>query len=171
MKLRRGAWKNMGRAAPTLPVATPTVLLAQAHAAVDHKSGSSEAWPVLEACVTWTPPSTGEETVQVSELYAQLQCNGELVESGAVTQEASSSVLFRGRQLMQSLRAQGDEVAATWRAAQVEWARITHGVFQLNCKAVTDELQMSRRKEASGPPKPTPLAALLSLKRLDAPFR
>lgn len=167
-----GAWKFMRQAAPSVPQAAPTELLARAHAAMDKESG----WPSLEACAAWVAPSTGAD---VSELYAQLECNGELLESGATTREAAPALLSRARKLMEAVRADSDVTTGMWESTQVEWARISHGVFQLNCKAVTDELQMqSRRGKASGstpqaPPRSpaTLLASLWSLKRLEQPFK
>lgn len=132
-------------------MALPTILLARARAAVDLSSGRSASWPVLEACATWIPPATADNVTAASELFAQLECNGELLESGAITSEAGPALLARVRQLIQTIRDHADLPARTWGSVEVEWARITHGVFQLNCKAVVDELQMSRRAKASTP--------------------
>jgi len=175
IKMRSGfssKFMGGGRAAASAPteVALPSVLLAQAHA-LDTSSGVSAAWPVLEACAAWKP-AEGLASASRSELQAQLECNGELLQSGAITQEASHGLLWRARQLMASLRTQEEAAPVASEKAEVEWARITHGVFQLNCKAVADELQMSRK--AKGQQKPsvaTPLEALRALKRLEAPYR
>jgi hypothetical protein len=173
MKLRNR--KLLGRTVLSSPSSDPnelpSALLAQAHASAEASSDRSAGWQLLEACVAWTPPSRSESPPAVTEFYAQLECNGELLEAGATTQEASPALLFRARQLMEMLRANADLSAKV----QVEWARITHGVFQLNCKAAVDELQMSRQKKAPGSPQspsaPSPLGALRSLKRLDGPLR
>jgi len=169
-----GAWKFMKQAPPPSEpeTALPTELLAQANVAMDKESG----WPSLEACAAWVAPSTGAEA---SELFAQLKCNAELLESGATTREASSTLLARARELMELLRVHSTVTDAIWESTQVEWARVSHSVFQLNCKAVTDELQIqSRRGKASGPSPQAPsrspatlLASLWSLKRLEEPFR
>jgi len=175
IKMRSGfSSKFMGgaRAAASAPteVALPSVLLAQVQA-MDLSSGASAAWPMLEACAAWKP-TEGLASAPRSELQALLECNGELLQSGATTQEASHGLLWRARQLMAALRAQEEAAPVASEKAEVEWARITHGVFQLNCKAVADELQMSRK--AKGQQKPsvaTPLEALRALKRLEAPYR
>lgn len=172
VKLRSpGAWKFMKRGAPSALAASPTILLARAQAAAD----PSTAWPTLEACVSWAQPA-GEGSAPGPELYAQLECNVQLVESGATTQEAAPALLVRARDLMGALRAHGEEAGSILQAAQVKWARLTHGVFQLSCKGVADELQVARRtkgpaKQGQRPPAAVSLTALRSLKRLEAPFR
>lgn len=177
LKLRSpGAWKYFGRAAaPNHPTESPTELLARAHADSD-PSSISDNWSLLEACATWASPSG--VAAPASELLAQLECNGELLESGATTHEAAASLLSRARGITEVLRAQEDSAPAAWRSAQVEWARITHGVFQLTCKAITDEMQLSRKSKASaadqqarGFSTTNPLAGLRSLKRLEVPFQ
>jgi len=170
-----GPSKFIRQPAPSVEMALPTVLLAQAHAAA---SGRSTAWPVLEACATWLPPATGDNATDASELFAQFECNRMLLEGEAITHEAAPALLSRARQLMGAMRDHAELPASTWASVEVEWARITHGVFQLNCKAVADDLQMSRRAKASTPAQQqaqrsgsVALAALRSLKRLEAPFR
>jgi tetratricopeptide (TPR) repeat protein len=165
-----GAWKYMRRTVANPAVVPPSELLAQAQNASD----SAAAWPLLEACVAWS----AEDASPLSELQAQLHCNGELVETSAITIDAAPTLLSRARKLMGALSGHKEEPGSTWSSAQAEWARITHGVFQLNCKAVTDELQTVRRMKASGTPQQvqqaraaTSLAALGSLKRLETSFR
>jgi len=172
-----GPSKFIRQPEPSVEMALPTILLARARADVDLSSSRSASWPVLEACATWTPPATADTLTAVSELFAQLECNGELLESGAITQEAAPALLSRARQLMETMRDRAELPASIWGSVEVEWARITHGVFQLNCKAVVDELQMSRRAKASTPAQQqaqrsgsVALAALGSLKRLETPF-
>jgi len=151
--------------------AAPTELLAKARATIDKMLDLSS----LQACIAWAPPATGAD---VTELYAQLECNGELLKSGATMREAASVLLARARQLVALIRVHSNVTTPTWESAQVEWARISHGAFQLNCKAVTDELQTSRRGKTSGSAPQaasrspaTLLASLWSLKRLEEPFR
>jgi len=72
-----GPSKFIRQPAPSVEMALPTVLLAQAHAAA---SGRSTAWPVLEACATWLPPATGDNATDASELFAQFECNRMLLE-------------------------------------------------------------------------------------------
>merc|ERR1719454_2749820 len=104
-----GAWKYMRRTAPSPQVASPSELLAQAKAATD----SSVSWPLLEACVSWVAPLPSEAELQLSELYAQLECNGELLEAGATTLDATQALLSRSSNIMGTLHAHRDEAATT----------------------------------------------------------
>lgn len=180
VKLRSpGAWKisKQLQAARSQAMAStaelPSELLARAHTAVDESSGHSTAWPLLEACAAWGSPS--ESRPPLSELFAQLKCNGELLESGATTHEAAPGLLSRARHIMEVLRAEESLDTATLQTAQVEWARITHGAFQLSCKAVADELRSVRNAKASTADqqaqRASPLSLLRSLKRLEGPFQ
>lgn len=169
-----GGWKFKRQT--TLPseaetAEAPSVLLMRARAATDQTVGQH----FLEACTTWTPPSTGAE---LTELLAQLECNRDALKSGAIAREAASALLARARQLAGALGVHSNITTAIWESTQLEWARISHGVFQLNCKAVADSLQSSRRAKTSAsgsqaaPRSPTAmLAALWSLKRLKEPFQ
>mmetsp|Transcript_57455 Transcript_57455/g.100653 ORF Transcript_57455/g.100653 Transcript_57455/m.100653 type:complete len:652 (-) Transcript_57455:127-2082(-) len=170
---RAGFWKFAWRgplARPSEepnPPATPMMLLAQAKGALaDQESGSgAEARHLLEACASsWT---AGQAVPKMAELQAQLECHTKLVQMGMTTKEASNAQLNRAKQVLSAMT----EDTSIRTAAQAEWARLTHETFQQNCKAVSDDLQSSRRNKAAGTAERRPLFALRSLRRLHAALR
>lgn len=179
LKMRSpGAFKFNRQHAQAPAAGSPSDLLAQARATKEASTDASAAWSLLESCVVWAP---AEGEAPASELHAQLQCNRLLIESGATTREAALALLARSRQLAQKLSALHDLDAGIQRQSQVEFAGVAHSAFQLNCRAVADELLSSRRAKTPGavaegarPARTTPAAlmlALRSLKRLEAPYR
>lgn len=170
---RAGFWKFAWRGSLARPSseltshATPTMLLSQAKEALaDQEPGrSAEARPLLEACASsWR---VGQPVPDMSQLQAQLECHTKLVQMGTTSQEASNVQLNRAKEVLSAMT----EDAGLSTGAQAEWARLTHEVFQQNCKAVSDELQNSRRTKAASPSERKPLFALRSLRRLHVALR
>lgn len=167
----KGAWKKFMRPGtlPTIESETgaPIELLAKARASNDHVVIVRS----LEACTAWVPAS---EDADILELHAQLECNGELTKV-ATSRETSSAALDRARNIVARLRTHSGVTKAILESVQLEWARISHGAFQLSCKSVTEDLKAARPgKAAAGATPRTPqtmLASLWSLKKLQGPFK
>lgn len=156
--------------------ASPSELLKRAHVAIDLSEGTNEAMELLEECAEWSPAiaNVGAPLDLGAELHAQLKCIDRLVDSGFVGFEATPSLLSKSRSIMVELRSRTD--VTRMRSIEVEWARITHALFQLRCKAAVEEINVATQKikaarggaiaSTVGPA----LAALQSLKRLEAPL-
>lgn len=150
----------------------PSVLLGQ----FQNDSHSAKARPLLERCVTWTP-SLVEDRVHgaaISELHAHLQCHSELMVT-ITTREGSFALLPRAHHLLKELHAREDTPVSVRESAQIEWARIIHGSFQLHCAAVTADLHQARRTKGLGLQTTTAagpaLSALTALQALQVPFQ
>lgn len=122
----------------------------------------------LAACVTWE----AEDVPSVAQLFAQLECQGELVEAGKATRSDSAALVAAGRETVRLLRAAGaadtPELSDTWGAAQVEWARITQGALESQSIGLYDDVRTLRRSK--GPIKKV-IASLRGLRKIMEPFQ
>jgi len=130
---------------------TPSELLAQARLAMKFKSSTNKVQNALKACA-WHPSLTEanltESPLLATELQSQLVCFRELVEFGLLEQEEAPLILGRSHQIFKAVLLQEDQESETTVASGVEWARISHTIFQQRCKGVTNQLQELRQVKA-----------------------
>lgn len=112
----------------------------------------------LTSCVTWE----AEDVPSVAELFAQLECQSELME-----RSDAAALVAASRRTMNLLRIAGaadaPELAGTWGAAQVEWARITQRALESRCIGIHDEIRALRTSQG---PVGDAIAALRRLRKL-----
>jgi len=158
--------------------ANPQAHLAQAHAVekdvltAETTEAATESDMVrrgaLAACVAWE----AADAPSVAELFAQLECQGELVETGKAVRSDAAAIAAAGRETVRLLRVAGaadvPELTNTWGAAQVEWARITQGALESECTGRYDEIRVFRKSNVSVK---KAITLLRSLQKLMEPFQ
>jgi len=102
-----------------------------------------------------------------AELHSQLVCFRELVEFNLLEQEEAPLILGRSRQILKAVQMQEDLGSEKTVASGVEWARISHSIFQQRCKGVTNQLHELRQAKASQPNEEHVLSTFRNLASLE----
>jgi len=151
---------------------TPSELLAQARLAMKFKSRTDNVQRALKACA-WHPSRTEanltESPLSTAELHSQLVCFRELVEFRLLEEEAPL-ILGRSRQILKAIQMQEDQESETTVASGVEWARISHSIFQQRCKGVTNQLHELRQAKVGQQNEERMLSTFRSLASLEHAF-
>jgi len=112
--------------------------------------------------------SSHGEHPPLQQLQEQLECFDGLMESPGTRRETADAIVTRSKEVISSMRERASEQEDLLDVAEVAWARIAPGGFQMRCSEVGFELQ---ELKVSQPPVDRSMAALRSMVQLHEPFK
>ena len=111
--------------------------------------------------------SSHGEHPSLQQVQEQLECFDGLMESPGTRRENAEAIVICSKEVISSMRERASEEDLL-DVAEVAWARIALGGFQMRCSEVGFELQ---ELKVSQPPVDRSMAALRSMVRLHEPFK